>query len=201
MPVKEIYALAAVALMLFSRGTYFTSILKNRTRPHAFSWLIWGVISSIGLAAQIAEHAGPAAWVRGVGCVTCFIVVGLCWYKGERDIRRADWLTLAVALCAIPLWIVTKTPVWSVVLVCLIDTSGYLPTARKAFSKPREETPFSYLLSCAGAFLSLLAIENYTPSTWLYPLVLTCSNLMMAGFIFLRRHQLRPALPSVTAVT
>lgn len=190
MTAKDIYAAIAIALMLFSRGTYFASILKGRTKPHAFSWLIWGVISSIGFAAQVAEHAGAASWVRGVGCLTCFVVVGLCWFRGERDITRSDWITLAVSLLAIPLWMATKTPVYSVILVCLIDTSGYLPTVRKVFHKPREETPYSYLLSCAGAFLSVLAIENYTPSTWLYPVVLTCSNLMMAGFIFIRRWQL-----------
>src|SRR5262249_32279804 len=123
MNAKDLYAFAAILLMLCSRGAYFTSIMKGRTRPHAFSWLIWGVISSIGLAAQIAEHAGPAAWVRGVGCSTCFVILGLCWFKGERNIKRADWITLAVAFAAIPLWVLTKTPVWSVVLVCLIDTS------------------------------------------------------------------------------
>lgn len=187
---KDLYAFVAIALMLFSRGTYFASIMQGRTRPHAFSWLIWGVISSIGLAAQIAEHAGPAIWVRAVGSLTCFVVLVLCWWKGTRDIRRADWITLLIALSAIPLWIITQTPVWSVILVCLIDTSGYIPTARKAFHKPKEETPFSYMFSCAGAFLSLLAIENYTPSTWLYPLVLTLSNMAMASFILIRRRQL-----------
>ncbi|HYD19149.1 MAG TPA: hypothetical protein VEF76_11780 [Patescibacteria group bacterium] len=190
MTAKEIYAAVAIALMLFSRGTYFTSILKGRTKPHAFSWLIWGVISSIGFAAQIAEHAGAASWVRGVGCITCFVVVGLCWFKGERDIRRADWITLAVSLAAIPLWMLTKTPMWSVILVCLIDTSGYLPTVRKVYAKPTQETPYGYLLSCGGAFLSVLAIDNYTISTWLYPTVLTASNLLMACYIFLRRYQL-----------
>jgi hypothetical protein len=93
---------------------------------------------------------------------------------------------------AIPLWIVTKTPVWSVILVCLIDTSGYLPTARKVWRKPREETPYSYIFSCGGAFLSVLAIENYTPSTYLYPAVLTLSNCAMASYIFIRRWQLHP---------
>ena len=82
---KGVYAAIAIALMLFSRGTYLTSILKGRTRPHAFSWLIWGVISSIGLAAQIAEHAGAAIWVRAVGCSTCFFILALCWWKGTRD--------------------------------------------------------------------------------------------------------------------
>lgn len=189
---KDIYAAVAVALMLFSRGTYLASMMRGGTRPHAFSWLIWGVISSIGLAAQIAEHAGPAIWVRAVGSATCFLILALCWWRGERDIRRADWVTLAVALTAVPLWVATKTPVWSVILVCLIDTSGYIPTARKVWLKPAEETPYSYILSGLGAFLSLLAIENYTPSTWLYPLVLTVSNFAMASFIFSRRFILHP---------
>ena len=189
---KDLYAIVAIILMLCSRGTYFTSIMKGRTRPHAFSWLIWGVISSIGLAAQVAEHAGPAVWVRAVGCVTCFVILAMCWWKGERNIKCADWITLLIAFTAIPLWIITKTPVWSVILVCMIDTSGYIPTARKVFEKPRQETPYSYMFSCAGAFLSLLAIENYTPSTWLYPLVLTLSNCTMATYIFIRRYQLRP---------
>lgn len=194
MPLKETYALIAVALMLCSRGAYLTSMMKGRTKPHAFSWLIWGAISSIGLAAQIAEHAGPAVWVRAVGCATCFLILALCWWKGERDIRRADWTALCFALLAIPLWVATQTPMWSVILVCLIDTSGYLPTARKVWSKPREETPAGYILSCLGAFLSVLAIENYTVSTWLYPLVLTCSNFCMASYILVRRWQ--TALPA-----
>jgi hypothetical protein len=190
--LKDIYAFIAIGLMLCSRGTYFTSMMKGRTRPHAFSWLIWGVISAIGLAAQIAEHAGPAAWVRGVGCATCYLILGFCWWKGERDIKRADWITLIVAFAGIPLWVITKTPVWSVVLVCLIDCSAYLPTARKVWRKPREETPYSYMFSCCGAFLSLLAIENYTPSTYLYPAVLTASNCLMASYILFRRWQLHP---------
>ena len=192
LPLKDLYAFTAIGLMLFSRGTYFTSMWKGRTKPHAFSWLIWGVISSIGFAAQIAEHAGPAAWVRGVGCATCFVVLALCWWKGERDIRRSDWITLCTAFIAIPLWLITHTPVWSVVLVCMIDTSGYLPTARKVWGKPQQETPYSYIFSCAGAFLSLLAIENYTVSTWLYPAVLTVSNATMASYIFIRRYLLHP---------
>jgi hypothetical protein len=192
MPTKDLIALVAVGMMLCSRGTYVASVLKGRTKPHAFSWLIWSVISAIGLAAQIAENAGPAAWVRGVGCFSCFAVLGLCFKHGDRRIGRYDRFMLGLALTGIPLWIITKTPVWSVILVCLIDSSGYFLTARKVWRKPRRETPFSYLFSCGGAFLSLLAIANYTPSTWLYPAFLTCSNLTMASYILLRRALTHP---------
>lgn len=192
----DILGLFSVGMMLCSRGTYFVSIFQDKTRPHAFSWFIWGTISSIGFAAQFAEGAGAGSWARGFGAVTCFLLVAVSLFKGERHITRTDWLTLAVALTAIPLWILTKTPVWSVILVCAIDTIGYIPTLRKSWLKPREESAVSYGFSCCGALFSLLAVEHYTLSTWLYPAVLVTTNGAMAGFLILRAARLQALMSS-----
>src|SRR5690606_38143168 len=107
MTASGIFGLLSVGMMLCSRGTYFVSIFQGKTRPHAFSWLIWGTISSIGFAAQFAEGAGAGAWARGFGAATCFLLIVLSLFKGERNITRGDCLTLLAALLAIPLWIVT----------------------------------------------------------------------------------------------
>ena len=112
----------------------------------------------------------------------------ISYFKGEKDIKRGDCITLAVALSSIPLWVLTKMPFWSVLIVCFIDTIGYLPTVRKSWLKPQEELAVSYLFSCLGAAFSLLAIEQYTPSTWLYPLVLTLTNGTMWLFLHARRR-------------
>lgn len=194
MPDKELYAIAATLMMFFSRGVYFTAIMRGMTKPHAFSWFIWGIISSIGVTAQIAEGAGVGSWPRLFGALSCFVIVFLALFKGEKNIARADWITLAAALCAIPLWVLTKTPVWSVILVCTIDTIGYLPTARKAWHKPHEEAAWGYFLSTVGAVFSVIAIEAYTPSTWLYPAVLVVSNGMMGSYLLLRRAALKTAV-------
>lgn len=196
MTMTALFGLLSVAAMLAARLTYFTSIWRGKTRPHAFSWFIWGVISSIGFAAQFAEGAGAGSWARGFGAVTCFLLVGISLLHGERNITRADWMTLLVALLAIPLWVFTKTPVWSVVLVCLIDTVGYLPTVRKSWTKPQSESALSYSIGSLGAFLTLLAIENYTVSTWLYPAVLVISNGAMALFLLGRRARLAVPAPA-----
>jgi len=190
---QAIFGFLSVALMACSRMGYFFDIFCGKTRPHGFSWLIWGTISGIGFAAQVAEGAGPGSWARGFGSATCFVLVVLSYFKGEKDIRCSDWVTLAVALSAIPLWIATKTPFWSVLIVCFIDTIGYLPTLRKSWHKPREELAVSYLFSCLAAAFSLLAIKQYTPSTWLYPLVLTFSNGGMWVFLYARRGAYRHA--------
>jgi len=190
-----IFGALSIVLMLFSRVGYFADIFRGRTRPHVFSWFIWGTISSIGFAAQVAEGAGPGSWARAFGSFTCFLLVIISYFKGEKEITRSDWVTLAVALSAIPLWVLTKTPFWSVLIVCFIDTIGYLPTLRKSWHKPQDELAVSYFFSCLGAALSLLAIREYTPSTWLYPLVLTFSNGGMWLFLLARRRAIAaPAL-------
>lgn len=186
------FGAASIVMLLCSRAGYFAGIFRGNTRPHVFSWFIWSVLSGIGFAAQVAEGAGPGSWGRGFGAVTCFLLVVIGYFKGEKDIKRGDWITLAVALSAIPLWAAAKTPFWSVVIVCCIDTIGYWPTLRKSWLKPREELSVSYLFSCLGAVFSLLAIKQYTPSTWLYPLVLVFSNGGMWLFLHARRRVTAP---------
>jgi hypothetical protein len=107
---------------------------------------------------------------------------------GERDIKRSDWVTLAVAMSSLPLWALTRTPFWSVLLVCFIDTIGYIPTVRKSWHRPGTEQAVSYLLSCLAAGFSLGAIVEYTPSTWLYPLVLFFTNGSMWALLLARRR-------------
>jgi hypothetical protein len=189
----EIFGIISTLFMLASRATYFTSIFKGRTKPHVFSWLIWGTLSSIGFAAQVAEGAGPGSWARGFSAATCFMLVVIALIMGEKNITRSDWITLGIALLTVPLWVMTKTPVWSVLLVCLIDTAGYLPTIRKSWERPFQEAWEGYALSTGSAVFALLAVEHYTLSTWLYTAVLSLSNSSMATFLLMRRRHLSHA--------
>jgi hypothetical protein len=187
----EFFGVLSTLMMFCSRGNYFRSIFLGKTTPHAFSWFIWGVISSIGFAAQVAEGAGAGSWARGFAAATCFILVIVAMLGGKNNIKRSDWVTLTVAMLAIPLWAITRTPVWSVILVCIIDTLGYLPTVRKSWTRPREEAAVSYVFSCLGALFAILAVEHYTLSTWLYSAVLTWSNGSMALFLLIRRRLIK----------
>lgn len=195
MTQTEIFGVVSTGMIFISRLFYFNGIFRHGAKSHAFSWLIWGTISAVGFAAQVAEGAGPGAWARGFSCATCFLLVGIGYLRGDRGYTRSDWITLIVSLMAVPLWIVTKTPLWSVILVCIIDTVGFLPTVRKAWEKPWEEPASGYAFFSAGAFLSLLAIENWNPSTWLYPVLMVFTNCSMAAYLLIRRYKM--ALPSL----
>lgn len=193
MSYTHFFGVLSTLMTLFSRANYLHSIYKGKTRPHAFTWFIWGTISSIGFAAQVAEGAGAGSWARGLGAASSFVIVAIALFrKGrQKNITRSDWVMLLTALSAIPLWMATKTPVWSVIIVCAIDTLGYVPTLRKSWASPTEEAATSYAFSGISAVFALLAIEHYTVSTWLYSAVLAVTNMCMVSYLLWRRHRLR----------
>ena len=184
------FAILSVVLAFLNRTSYLYSILKGQTKPHAFSWITWSIISTIAFTAQWTEGAGMGAWARGLSTLFSFIFVVLAFQRGEKNFTRGDKITLAFALCAIPLWYFTKTPVWSVILVTIIDTVGYYPTVRKSLTKPQEEAYISWLLSGLSSTASLFAIENINISTTLYNTVMAVGNTGFGIFLILRQRQL-----------
>lgn len=182
-------ALAAVATLIaiYSYIPYFRDIFRHRTKPHAFSWFIWFTLTAIGFAAQLSDNGGPGAWVTGfTALVSFFIFLAAVWW-GERDITLSDWICLAGALLAIGFWAVTETPLLSVVLITVIDAIGFIPTFRKSYHKPHEETMQTFALSAVKHVLAIMALNNYSIVTILYPASLVIMNGLFVSMLIKRR--------------
>lgn len=187
---KEIIAAIAVVLTLIGYGTYIYSIFKGDTRPHPFSWLIWGILTAIGFFAQIADHAGPGAWVTGVSALITLFIAALGYLKRhDIVITRADWITFIAALAAIPLWLITETPLYSVILITVIDTIAFYPTFYKSWHKPNQELVFEYILAVLKYSLSIWALTHYSTITTLYPLSLVIMNVLFIGMVYYKRKK------------
>lgn len=190
MNFKELLGLATIVLAFIAYIPYFKNIFSGKTKPHAFSWLVWGTITAIAFFGQIAGHAGPGAWVTGVTGTFCFTIFLFSFRKGEKNITLLDWFSLTGAGIALALWFITKTPLLSVILVTLIDALGFIPTFRKSFNKPKEETLITFALSGTKFGLSLFALDNISLVTALYPASLVISNWIFVIMLIIRRKQL-----------
>jgi len=111
----------------------------------------------------------------------------LALVKGERDMSRSDWYCLCFAIAAIPLWIITSTPLWSVLLITVIDAVGFYPTIRKSYYKPSEETASTYVLASVKCTLSIAALETFSVVTALYPASLVIMNGAFVAMLLWRR--------------
>ena len=66
----------AILLTFAAFVPYIRSIVSGGTRPHVFSWIIWGITTIIVFFAQLNAKGGIGAWPIGVsGVITIFIAV------------------------------------------------------------------------------------------------------------------------------
>jgi hypothetical protein len=191
MPSKEILGLVSIAVSIAGYSNYFWSILKKRTRPHIFSWLVWSILMGIVFFAQLTGKGGAGAWVTGASAVMCFVITLAAIKHGEKSITRSDWLAFAGALVAIPIWHVTHDPLAAVILATVIDGLAYYPTFRKSYLRPFEENFQTYCLDILKWLVAFGAMENYSAVTLIYPLFLVTSNALLVAMILIRRRRMQ----------
>ena len=124
----------------------------------------------------------------GVGALQCLFIFGLSLKRGDRDINSFDKTCLVVALLAIFLWVATSNPLYSIILVSGIDAVGCLPTIRKVFHRPYEETAITWFLNGANWILSILALREHTLINIFYPATLLFTNWLVLGIMLVRRN-------------
>ncbi|MEJ0063667.1 MAG: hypothetical protein WDO70_10855 [Alphaproteobacteria bacterium] len=185
---REILGGLSAAIIVAANIPYFVGIFQRRFEPHVFSWLVWGINAGVVCAGQYVSGGGPGSWTSGFYAVIGILIALLGLKYGEKHITRGDWITLAVAFAAMPLWWITKDPLWSVILVTLIDVVIFYPTLRKSWNRPFHES----LLMCAPAavsnLLSLGALEVLNLTTVFSPMIMAVANGACAWAILHRRR-------------
>lgn len=185
-----LFAIAAVVLATARYGTYFYTIYKGETKPHAFSWLLWGMVTGVGTLAQFDLNGGPSAYALTFVSITCLMIAVLSFFIGERDYTKSDWGALIACFMAIPLWQVTNNPLIALALIIAIDALTYWPTIRKSYHKPQTEPPISYGFAGMRYFLMLFAVPDPTWQTLMYPFFLMITDWGFAIYIVIRRWQM-----------
>jgi hypothetical protein len=198
---KELLAAAAVFLTFAMFVPYIRSIRDGRTKPHAFSWIIWALGTFVVFLAQLADGGGLGAWPIGVsGLVTAYIAVLAYRSRSDTSVTRTDWMFLAVALAALPCWLLTSNPLLAVVLLTGMDLAGFGPTFRLAFSHPHEERIGFYSLGAARNALAISALQHYSLTTVLFPAAVGVSCVVFVMMVGYRRTRLRPRESAVVTM-
>lgn len=191
MMYKEILSTIAIALTLIAFLPYIRSILQNKTKPHVFSWIIWGSTTFIVFLAQLADKGGVGAWPIGISGIISLYVATLAYIKkSDHSITKTDWLFFIVAMMSLPFWYFTSDPLWAVIILTTIDVIGFGPTIRKAFYKPREEQLTFYMIFVVRNTLAIIALEHYSLTTVLFPIATTTACLVLVIMTAYRRQTL-----------
>lgn len=187
---KAFFSAVATGLTLGLFVPYIRSILAGSTRPHVFSWVIWGIGTLVVCFAQLAGHAGIGAWPIGLSGVITGYIAWLAWCKrSDTTITALDWAFFLLALSAIPLWFFTTDPLGAVIILTVVDLLGFGPTLRKAWHQPSEESVTVFALAALRNLFVVFALEAYSLTTVLFPAAVGIACLFVVGLLLLRRCQ------------
>lgn len=201
--MKELFGAITIILSLVGYIPYIRDVLRGQTKPHAFSWIIWTLVTFIIGAAQLAAGSGWGAVHNLVTGLIGLIILIYALRNKDKDIKRVDVVLFILALLSIPLWLLTKNPTTAIVLITAIDIFAFLPTFRKTWNQPWSETLISYVLAGIKYGFALLAIGSYDFATLLYPIVLVVMNASLVTIMVVRRRKVtkpRPRAPQTTLV-
>ncbi|EMR12513.1 hypothetical protein MPL1_10012 [Methylophaga lonarensis MPL] len=187
--MKTLLSGLAIAITFFAFIPYIKSIISGHTRPHVFSWIIWGSTTLIVFFAQLQDGAGIGAWPIGVSGVITLLVAWLAYrYRADYSITRTDQIFMLMAILSLPLWYFTANPLWAVILLTFVDLLGFGPTFRKAFYLPYQENIGFFSLFALRNLLVVLALEHYSVTTTLFPAATGFACVLLIMLIVQRRY-------------
>lgn len=187
---KTILGIIAIVIGFLAYLPYILDVVRGTTKPHIFSWIVWGLLETIAFFAQIKGGGGAGTWVTGFSAVMVLLVMVMAFRSSDKEIKTLDVICFIGAIVGIVLWRLTGNPLTAVILVSLADALGFVPTFRKSYRRPYEETLTEYGLSSLKWIVGIFALQSLTLTTALYPASLIFTNTLFVIMSVIRRKQL-----------
>lgn len=190
MNYRAILSAIAIAITFAAFLPYIRAILAGTTKPHVFSWIIWGMTTFVVFLAQLRAEGGIGAWPIGVsGIITIFIALLAYLRRADVSITKLDWLFFVLALSSLPFWYLTADPLWAVVILTTVDLLGFGPTVKKVYFQPWSESLLFFALFAIRNILVIMALESYSLTTLLFPAVIAVACLLLIMLAIFRRQR------------
>lgn len=185
--MKETLAIIAGILAIVGNVPYLRDVIREKIRPHPYTWLVWSVVSGIVFFGQIAKGAGIGALPTGISELFTLGIFAYSLRYGFKNVTRTDTYFLGAALAGIIPWILSNDPTTSVIIAVSIDLIAFIPTLRKTWRLPETESYSLYGANVLRHILILFSLRAYNIATVLHSIVMIVLNTLMSIFILRKR--------------
>lgn len=185
--IKTVCGALATIISIACVFPYWRDILRKKTQPHSYTWLIWTLLQIIGSIIMFSTGAGIGTLAMAAGAIVCGYIFILSLTYGTKNITVFDTVCLIGALVSMVIYFFLHDPVISVIILTVTDFVGFLPTLRKAYMEPYSETLSLYLLGVVWSSFNMAAIGTYSITTTLYPACILVANAICCCTLWLRR--------------
>jgi hypothetical protein len=187
--VKLLFGILSIIPAIVAYTLYFKGMFAGKTKPHAFSWLIWGLLAGNGFFAQISAQAGIGAWATGFTSAACLLIFCIAIFRGDTRLVRLDWVLLALALISFGLLFLIDDKTIALCVTLFATLLGFSLTLKKAWVKPHEEAATSFALNAIKFLPAIFALHAYSFLTVAYPLVAGLANAAVFLVVYVRTRR------------
>lgn len=176
-----------IAISLYGYVVYGIETKRKVLRPRAATWLIWAILGTCVSYLQLKHGAGLGAVVTIIAAGANYILAGMAWHYGHKNIHPIDILSSLAAVGVLVLWATADDNV-TTVFATMTYLFGFLPTYERAWRKPYDENITPFATNTLKYALSLLVIGNFVIETALYPAILAIFNGVFLIMVVWRRR-------------
>lgn len=179
-------ALTVVAGILFFAGfvPYILAILRGETKPAKASWIIWGSLDTIALAAMYAKGALNGQIVGAV--LGAWVIVALAMRYGTPGWKKLDIVCLGGAVLGIVLWQTFNDPLLGIITSQVVTLIGALPTWRSAWQDPSKEDKLAWTIFWLSCVVAVVAIPAWTLQDAAQPMTFFTIETIMMILLFVK---------------
>lgn len=170
---------------------------KGTYSPSTFTRVVWVLLAVNSFAGLLLTSTSQSAIVLGV----VFLAgnVGMClfgFWKGNRSIGRVELICLGLLVISGIIWIFFRVPLVNLLISFLAHFIGGIPTIKRAWLNPRDESVAFWSLFFFGSLLSLFGANNFSFKEIAFPLYFT---LFDGGMFFLSMRKGKIDISAETA--
>jgi hypothetical protein len=161
---------------------YLQDTFKGKIKPHRITWGIIALLNATGFANQYASGASNSLWLFGAGTLVTGLIFLGSLRNGVGGRTSTDMICLAIGLAGIALWVIFKSPLYSVFANIIADIAALWPTYKKARLHPESETRISWLVGTFSIVLSAISVGKLD---WRLLLLPVASIVLQAYIIYM----------------
>lgn len=180
---KNILIILSIILGIISYYPYVKSIFRNETKPHLYTWLIWSFTNGIGATALFYTDFGLSFLGILFGFLLVSFIFILSFKYGVKEKTSSDLFFLFLAVFSIFLWFLTGTPLYSVILISIIDGLGYIPTIRKVIKNYKTENVYFWIINFLSVLFLLISLDDFNFINSVFLTTILTGNIIMVSII------------------
>jgi len=179
----NIFSYLSVFFDLLANIPYTYRVIKGLIRPHPFTWLVWTILTAIMAIVQFNEGAGGGSWLLINTTFFNIIITIFAFKNGMIYADKKDYIVLGFCLACIPLYFYFNLPLYTALVITIIDSVSFIPTIRKAFKDPNGDSAIFQFLMVVAYSCSLLAMDTYTVTTCVFPIAMVIMHGITCAFL------------------